>query len=62
MTVKDFKAKVSERVNLREFSLMFAGKPLVDEKQLRFYHEEYCLSNQSSVYLIVVLPGGYLHH
>ena len=58
MTVKEFKAVVRERVNLREFNLMFAGKPLVDAKQLQHYHEEYCLCNQSTVFLIVVVPGG----
>ena len=60
MTVKEFKEKVSERVGLprTKFDLIFAGKPLVEEKNLRFYHEDYCLSNQSHVILVVVLPGG----
>lgn len=58
MTVREFKERVSERVNLKEFSLIFAGKPLVDEEQLRFYHEEHCLCNQSTVFLCILLKGG----
>ena len=58
MTVREFKKKVSERVNVQEFSLIFAGKPLVDEKQLRFYHEEHCLCNQSTLFLCLLLHGG----
>ena len=55
MTVKEFKKKVSDRVNVQEFSLIFAGKPLVDEKPLRFYHEEHCLCNGSTVFLCRLL-------
>ena len=58
MTVKEFKKKVSKRVNVKEFNLIFAGKPLVDEEQLQYYHEEYCLCNGSSVFLCILVHGG----
>ena len=58
MTVAEFKKKVSDRVNVQEFSLIFAGKPLVDGKKLRFYHEQHCLCNESTVFLCLLLPGG----
>ena len=51
MTVKEFKKEVSDRVNVQEFSLIFAGKPLVDGKKFRFYHEEHCLCNESTVFM-----------
>ena len=53
MTVTEFKKKVSKRVNVKEFNLIFAGKPLVNEEQLRYYHEEHCLCNGSTVFLLL---------